>query len=165
MKKIWDTLQTDVGQIFKTKVTAIAPDQQFSRLAVHGRVVRSYSGFLPCARRTARHILKCEHLRHIPSEGPKPYCFQSNHTHQIWLWYRLNRAPDRLHLLFRGQFDFTLLGRNSDWVAGEVADFLAFLLITCETHHREIFRHQHSDIFWTSAVERKFTSLSCELRD
>ncbi len=165
MKKIWDTLQTDVGQIFKTKVAAIDPHQQFSHLPVSGRNIRFYDGFLPCARRTARHILKCEHLRYIASEGAKPYCFQPNYTHQIWIWYKLNRDPEQLHLLFRGQFDFTMFGRDSDWVAGQIADFLAFLLINCETHHREIFRNKGSEIFWASAVERKLTNLSCELQD
>jgi len=163
MKNLWDTLQTDVSKIFKPKSTSTDPDQQFCRLAAGGRVIRSYSGFLPYCRRTAGHLLRCEHLRYISSEGLQPYCVQSNFTHQIWLWYRLNREPDKLHLLFRGQFDFTLLGRDSDWVAGEVADFLAFLLLNCEGHHREIFRHSGGEIFWAYAVERKFTSLLCEL--
>lgn len=159
MKNLWDTLSTDVNIFFKPKATDTDCDQQFSRLATGGRVIRSYGGFLPRSRRTAGHLLRCEHLRYIPSEGLQPYCVQSNYTHQLWLWYRLNSEPDKLQLLFRGQFDFTLVGRNPDWVAGEVTDFLAFLLLNCEEHHREIFRHKHSEIFWASAVERKFKDI------
>ncbi len=134
-------------------------DQQFSRVVASGRTISSYSGFLPCTRYGARHIFKCEHLRHIPGER-LPYRAHPSFTHQIWIWYRLTQEPGKLYLLFRGQFDFTLRDRDPDWVAEQVSEFLASLLFNCEEHTGEIFRHEDGDAFWALAVERKFKSLS-----
>lgn len=154
-------LETPKTYVSRTKSTA-APactDQQFSRMEESGRIIRSYSGFLPSTRQTARHILRCEHLKDVPGER-LPYRAEPSFTHQIWLWYRLNRYPDKLYLLFRGQFDFTIQGLDPDVVASRISDSLADLLLDCNRSKREAFRHQDSTTFWALAVERKFKSLS-----
>lgn len=143
-------------------------DQEFSRLAASGRIIRSYSGFLPCARFRARHILRCEHLRQLPGERFQPYRVFPNYTHQIWLWYRLNPKPEQLHLLFRGQFDFTIPDKYpneviADKVAAEITDFLAYLLKKSQNYSRDFFRHKDSDTFWVMAVESKFKALGSRL--
>lgn len=139
--------------------------QQFSRVAESGRIIRAYSGILPGSRRTARHLLRCEHLRDIPGEGFSPFRAEPHHTHQIWLWYRLSKEPDKLILLFRGQFCFTLAGTDADWVAGEVADFLAYLLLSdAQNPWSEVFRHDNSDLFWALAVEKKVENLRSNLK-
>lgn len=134
-------------------------DRQFSRLAESGRIIRSYSGFLPDCRFKARHILRCEHLRDIPGERFSPYRAEPHFTHQIWLWYRLNIEPNKLYLLFRGQFDFSISAIKADQMAGEVTDFLAFLLLESDRYRQNIFRNKDSDSFWVRAVERKVKSL------
>jgi len=150
------------SHVFSTKSAQSIPtniDQEFSRLAESGRIVRAYGGVLPCTRRIARHLLRCEHLRQLPGERFQPYRVEPNYTHQIWLWYILKKDPDKLHLLFRGQFNFTIPGKNPDWIAEEIADFLAYLLINSEEHVQEVFRNSYSDRFWSLAVEKKFLSL------
>ncbi|MDJ0718727.1 MAG: hypothetical protein QNJ54_31630 [Prochloraceae cyanobacterium] len=141
---------------------SIAPEanQEFSRMEASGRIIRSYSGFLPSTRFQARHILRCEHLRQLPGERFQPYRTFPNYTHQLWLWYRLNSNPDKLYLLFRGQFDFTIPGKNSDKVAAEITDFIAYLLKEQENSSRELFRHKDSDNFWVMAIENEFKRLS-----
>ncbi len=147
----------------RTKPTPTDTNQQFSRVAEGGRIIRSYSGFLPRTRRTARHILRCEHLWDIPGER-LPYRVDPSFTHQIWIWYRLNKDPEKLYLLFRGQFNFTITGHDSDWIAGQVSDSLASLLRDSKEHMHLVFRHKDCDTFWALAVERKFKSLSNSLR-
>lgn len=132
-------------------------NQSFCRMAEGGRIIRSYSGFLPSTRRLARHVLRCEHLRDIPGEGFPPYRAEASYTHQIWIWYRLNDNPQQLNLLFRGQFDFARLGRDPDQVAGGVTDYLAYLLVKGEPHIQELFRHEASDLFWALAVDQYLT--------
>ena len=134
-------------------------NRQFSRLAESGRIIRAYSGFLPDCRFRARHILRCEHLRELPGERFPPYRVEPQFTHQIWLWYRLKQEPDKLYLLFRGQFDFGFSAMDADQMSGEVTDFLAFLLLEGDQYRQNIFRNQNSDSFWVRAVERKVKSL------
>jgi hypothetical protein len=155
-------LRKDVSTIFRKprkQGAQLDPNQQFTRLEASGRVIRSYGGILPSSGGRARHILRCEHLRELPGEGLQPYRAEPNFTHQIWLWYRMNDEPDRLYLLFRGQFDFRMMGYDLDWIAGEIADFLAYLLLNCDEVAPEIFRNQYSDQFWSTAVSRKFEYL------
>lgn len=71
----------------------------------------------------------------------------------------MNNEPSRLYLLFRGQFDFTIAKIEVDWTAGEIADFLAYLLLNFDGDSAEMFRNQYSDQFWTTAVSRKFEYL------
>ena len=167
MVNLSELLKGDVSGFFKqpsnkAPTTGTETTEKFTSLETSGRIIRSYRGVLPCARGKARHILRCEHLRQIPGEGLPPYRARPEYTHQLWLWYRLNEEPDKLYLLFRGQFDFSLSEREPDWVAGKVSDFLAFLLIytdKCKSQ-REVFRHQHSDRFWLLAIEKKLQRLA-----
>ncbi len=126
-----------------------------------GRIVREYSGFLPCSRLAGRHILRCEHLRDIPGEGFSPYRVEPEFTHQIWLWYRTNAEPDRLNLVFRGQFNFTLADHTEDWVAAEVTDFLAEMLWEAK-QLKHVTRNDQSDTFWIRTVATKLQNLAGE---
>lgn len=139
----------------KTQSNAYPP---FTRLAQSGRIISEYSGVLPATRLTARHILRCEHLRDIPGEGLPPYRVEPQFTHQIWLWCRPHATPDQLSLIFRGQFEFVLPGKDPDWVAAEVTDFLAYLLLQA-TDPNLVMRHDESDLFWAEAIETQLESL------
>jgi hypothetical protein len=134
--------------------------QSFARVAESGRIIREYSGFLPATRLKARHILRCEHLRQLPGEGFPPYRVEPQFTHQLWLWSRNtptgNRepqplAPEPLALVFRGQFEFALPGKDPDALATAVTDFLAFLLLQA-TDMQQVMRYPDSDLFWADAV-------------
>jgi hypothetical protein len=140
-----------------------SPDanQSFTRVVETGRIIREYSGFLPCTQLTARHILRCEHLRDIPGEGLPPYRVEPNYTHQLWIWYRPQQEPGKLYLVFRGQFEFTIPGKDADEVAREVTDFLAYLMLQTGDR-RQVLRHEESDLFWADAVETKLESVAYE---
>jgi hypothetical protein len=139
--------------------------ESFARMAESGRIVCEYSGFLPAAQLTARHILRCEHLRQLPGEGFPPYRVEPQLTHQIWIWSRkvaqkpvsasqaapVEPSPQPLELIFRGQFEFALPGQVADELAASVTDFLAFLLLQATDIH-QVLRHSESDLFWTDAV-------------
>ncbi|MDJ0716853.1 MAG: hypothetical protein QNJ54_22005 [Prochloraceae cyanobacterium] len=135
-------------------------DKKFSSVETSGRILSCYSGFLPGWRFRARHILRCEHLRNIPGERFPPYRAHSSLTHQLWLWYRLNQRPDRLELLFRGQFDLSFEKSKTDEVAKEITAHLADLLTEGKTHPQELFRHLDSHQFWLCAIETKLKTLT-----
>ena len=142
----------------RSERTTASTNQPFSRVEESGRIIRAYSGFLPCTRHTARHLLRCEHLRQLPGEGFPPYRAQPEFTHQIWIWYRTYKEPEKLYLVFRGQFDFSITDADADLVAGEITNFLAHLMIEAKDP-REVLRHKETDIFWPLAVERKLRRL------
>lgn len=133
--------------------TRINSDRTFQRLEETGRVIRSYGGFLPGLESTARHILRCEHLERVSSEGFSPYRAESHLTHQIWIWYRFNHSPERLNLLFRGQFDFSRPGLDANALAGRVSDYIAELLGHSKTTQEQLFLNDSSWKFWTLAVD------------
>lgn len=124
-----------------------------------GRIIREYSGFLPCSQLAARHILRCEHLRDIPSEGFSPYRVEPEFTHQLWIWYRTREEPGRLQLVFRGQFDFSIPGKDADGIAGMVTDFLARMLWEAKSL-KQAQRNDNSDVFWSRAVSTKLGNLT-----
>lgn len=129
----------------------------FARAMPMGRTIRAYSGVLPCTQYVARHLLKCEHLRPLPGDRFFPYQAEPHYTHQVWIWYRFHTDPSQLQLLFRGQFDFAIAGKNSAQVAAEITDYLAFLLIHSEDYQQHLFRNSGSDAFWAQAVEQYLT--------
>jgi hypothetical protein len=149
-------------EVFPKKSTPLPKSKvkKFSLLGESDRVIRTYGGFIPSAPKTVEHILRCEHLRQLPGDKFAPYHAEENYTHQIWLWYKLKKNPEKLELLFREQFDFKLPGMDADFVAKEVTDFLAYLLLNGEEHPLELLRHQYSHLFWTKAVEKKLFYLS-----
>ena len=114
--------------------------------------------FCPAPNQSARHILRCEHLRLIPGEGFPPYRVAPQYTHQIWLWYRTQERPARLMLVFRGQFECVIPGRPSDQIAKEVTQFLANYLMTVEEYER-VIRQNDSDLFWATLINTKIESL------
>jgi len=132
--------------------------QPFSRVAASGRIIRAYSGFLPCSQHTARHILRCEHLRELPGQKVLPYRAEPEYTHQIWIWYRLYNQPSKLNLVFRGQFDFTIANNEADIVAREITDFLVYLMLNAKDP-REVLRNKDSELYWAAAIERKFKNM------
>jgi hypothetical protein len=142
-----------------TNRPTITPYHPFTRIAMEGRVVREYGGFLPCSNLTVRHILRCEHLRDILGEDVPPHRMEPEFTHQIWIWYRPLTDPDQLHFVYRGQFDFTVPDYDVDAVAAKVTDSLAEVLWDC-TNLEQILRHEDSDIFWSRSVESSLQLLS-----
>jgi hypothetical protein len=150
--------QTDSLHVGKPRRSPANPYQPFTRVATSGRIIREYSGVLPCARLSARHILRCEHLRDIPGEGLPPYRVEPDFTHQIWLWYRSSDEANRLRLVFRGQFDCSIPGREADVVACEVTDYLAELLWDL-SNMEESMHHENCEIFWSKAIEAKVRTL------
>jgi hypothetical protein len=141
------------------KISVLKAEKSFSLVPKNGRIIRAYEGIVPYGINKAQHILRCEHLRQLPEEKFAPYRAEENYTHQIWLWYKLNNNPEKLELLFRGQFDFSIPDINSDLVAQQIADFLVYLMLNAEGHQKELFRHQYSYLFWSKAVEKKLESL------
>ena len=127
--------------------------EQFCRLAESGRIIRAYSGFLPGLESTARHVLRCEHLELIPGEGFSPYRAESHFTHQIWIWYRFNHSPERLNLLFRGQFNFLSSDFDAHALARRVTDYLSELLVHSDVGHEQLFLNESSWKFWALAVD------------
>ncbi|PSN11871.1 hypothetical protein C7293_22555 [filamentous cyanobacterium CCT1] len=135
-------------------------------MAESGRIVRSYCGFLPRLEGRSRHIIRCEHLDFIPGEGFSPFRAEPCFTHQIWIWYRLNRNPDRLNLLFRGQFDFSCPEQDAHELARRVTDYLANLLINNGEHENQLFLSETSWKFWALAIDKYIStekSLLCLL--
>jgi hypothetical protein len=128
--------------------------QPFSRMEESGRIIRTYSGVLPQLRGRARHMLRCEHLRLLPGEGFSPYRAEPDFTHQIWIWYRLNQAPERLNFLFRGQFNFAMLDQDSDTTARRVTDYIANLLTHSDEYEEQLFLNESSWNFWTLAIDK-----------
>ncbi|PSR13365.1 hypothetical protein C8255_25375 [filamentous cyanobacterium CCP3] len=118
-----------------------------------GGAIRAYGGFLPGLESTARHILRCEHLEHVSSDGFSPYRAESHLTHQIWIWYRFTHSPQRLNLLFRGQFDFSRPGLDANSLAGRVSDYLAELLMHSKTTREQLFLNDSSWKFWALAID------------
>lgn len=128
-------------------------NQAFHRLEETGRIIRTYGGFLPGLESTARHILRCEHLERVSSEGFSPYRAESHLTHQIWIWYRFNDSPQRLNLLFRGQFDFSRPGIDANSLARRVSDYIAELLVHSKTTREQLFLNDSSWKFWALAID------------
>lgn len=138
--------------------------EQFDRLEESGRIVRAYGGFLPGLESTARHILRCEHLDLIPGEGFPPYRAESHFTHQIWIWYRFKHSPERLNLLFRGQFSFPASELDPHALARRVTDYLSELLIHRDVGHDQLFLNESSWKFWALAIDSFISTeerLSC----
>jgi hypothetical protein len=140
--------------------------ERFSCMAESGRIVRSYCGFLPRFEGRARHIIRCEHLDFIPGEGFSPFRAEPCLTHQIWIWYRLSHNPERLNLLFRGQFDFSCPNQDAHDLARRVTDYLANLLINSSEHASQLFLNETSWKFWSLAIDKYIStekSLLCLL--
>ncbi|MBF2078570.1 MAG: hypothetical protein IGR76_08625 [Synechococcales cyanobacterium T60_A2020_003] len=141
-------------KLSSSRISKNRNSEQFCRMAESGRIVRTYSGVLPKLERTARHILRCEHLDVIPGEGLSPYRAEPHYSHQIWIWYRLDHTPERLNLLFRGQFDFSSSEQDSNALAARVTDYLADLLINHDEHQHQLFLNESSWEFWTLAIDQ-----------
>jgi hypothetical protein len=138
-------------------------EQPFAQIKTTGRIIAEYQGFLPCTHNTARHILRCEHLRHIQGEQRDPYKFEPNNTHQIWIWYRLCKNFHEINLLFHGQFNFAIPtphNESSDEIAMKVTKFLVHIMSDCQIP-AYVLRDKDSDTFWTIVVEKKLRNL-CE---
>lgn len=142
----------------KLTVTPVQSNPSFNRMVKASRIIREYSGALPCSQQAARHILRCEHLRPIPGEDLQPYRVEPQYTHQIWLWYRTQDQPNRMKLVFRGQFEFAIPGRSPDAIAQEVTKFLASYLMTVEDYQR-VIRQDDSDLFWATLIYTKVESM------
>ncbi|MBW4573933.1 MAG: hypothetical protein KME08_01460 [Aphanothece sp. CMT-3BRIN-NPC111] len=155
ISKLFGSLNTHASGSEKNSPSA---NQPFSRIAESGRIIRAYSGVLPCTKYTAQHLLRCEHLRDLPGEKAPPYKVQPEYTHQIWIWYRTYKEPEKLNLVFRGQFDFNTASDKSDVIAAEITDFLAYLMLQAKDP-TEVLRNKDGDVFWAMAVERKFNNI------
>jgi hypothetical protein len=128
-------------------------------MAVSGRIVREYAGVLPCSRRTVKHLLRCEHLRPVAGDPSSPYQDDPNNTHQIWLWYRTSSEPERLHLVFRGQFNFAVPSQPADTIAVQITDSLAERLWESQQLDQTL-RYDESDDDWSSTIEQKLSELA-----
>ncbi len=122
------------------------------------RLISCWCGALPATRRSARHLLLCEHLR--PVSGHRPFRVLPEASHQIWLFYQPRRDLSRLNLLFRCQAALLVPGREEDWPARAGVEFLARLLSE-QKDVRKLIRFDATDHggFWAEALYYYFVQL------
>jgi hypothetical protein len=124
-----------------------------------GRIIREYSGILPCTKHAARHILRCEHLRDIPGEPVSFYKQEDHFTHQIWVWYRELANPSLLQLLFRSQFECAVKGCDPDAVATAVTDDFAQALWQCKLP-QQVYQSPSNEEIWEKVLENALISFA-----
>lgn len=138
----------------------VTPQKPFTRNSqTQGRILREYSGILPCIKHSVSHMLRCEHLRALPDEQFAPYKVQDEFTHQLWIWYRESADASPLKLIFRNQFNFSLPNQDSDTVAIAITDFLAELLWDA-TDSELLLQASQDESDWIKAVELQLSQLA-----
>lgn len=136
------------------------PQKPFTRNSqVQGRILREYSGILPCIKHSVSHILRCEHLRALPEEEFAPYKVQDEFTHQLWIWYREAEPNSPLKLVFRHQFNFATPSQDADTVAIAITDSLAEVLWE-STSSEKLLQASQDEPDWLKAVEIQFSQLA-----